>query len=188
MSNWLTGKINTFLSPDKSVLDLCCGNGGVSDGFLYSEIVGVDACKEYLEVYQSVVPNSQIQLFDLTKISESDLDIFSDNMFDNVLCIDGVEHLEKEEGVKLINKIERIAREKVIFFTPENVNDPNKPTLNHPKNTWGIPEGDSWQIHRSAFPRTFFHERGYSSHQCCIAKNVYDNTQYYEMLYVKEMK
>ena len=188
MANWLTERINQFLSPNKSVLDLCCGIGNVSDEFLYSEIVGVDACKEYLNVYKSVLPNRQIHEFDLSKISDSELDIFSENMFDNVLCIDGVEHLEKEEGIKLINKIEKIAREKVIIFTPENVNDPNVPTLNHPKNTWGISEGDNWQIHRSAFPRTFFSDRGYSCYQLNIAKNVYDNTEYYEMLYVKEFK
>ncbi len=187
MANWLTHSVNEQLRTDETVLDLCCGIGDVSDGFLYSQITGVDACEEYLIHYQQKLPNSDTILFDLSKISDSTKEIFNDNKFDNVLCIDGVEHLEKEAGIKLINKMERMARKKVIIFTPENVINPELPTLNHPKNTWGISTGDEWQIHRSAFPRDFFIQRGYTAIQCNVAKNVYDGTEYYEMLYVKEI-
>jgi cyclopropane fatty-acyl-phospholipid synthase-like methyltransferase len=186
MANWLTREINKYLSTTESVLDLCCGNGIVSDGFLYSEITGVDVGEEYLSHYQSRLPNSKTKIYDLSKISSSEEEVFSENKYDNVLCIDGVEHLEKEQGIALIEKIEQMAIKRVIIFTPENVNNPDVPTLNTPKNTWGISSGDEWQIHRSAFPRTFFQERGYKVIQCNKARNVYDGTYYYEMLYILE--
>jgi len=188
MSNWLTKAVNEYLSTEETVLDLCCGNGIVSDGFLYSEITGIDVCEEYLMEYRKKLPNSKTKIFDLSKVSSSEEEEFSENKYDNVLCIDGVEHLEKEEGIALIEKIEKIANKKVVIFTPENVSNPNEPTLNNPKNTWGISSGDQWQIHRSAFPRTFFQERGYKVIQCNTARNVYDGTYYHEMLYVLEVK
>ncbi len=188
MANWLTHKVNEFLSPQETVLDLCCGDGHVSDGFVYSEITGVDICKEYLDRYLQKIQNSKIIVHDLSKISSSKDENFLPNTHDNVLCIDGIEHLEFDEGVQLLEKMEEISRKRVVIFTPENVLNPSEPTLNTPTNTWGITSGDQWQVHKSAFPRTFFQERGYSVYQLNTARNVYDNTFYYEMLYVKETK
>ncbi|MHA2219965.1 MAG: class I SAM-dependent methyltransferase [Candidatus Hodarchaeales archaeon] len=192
MANWLTNSVNKFLSNEETVLDLCCGNGIVSDGFKFSKITGIDVCEEYLKDYQHKLPNSKTFVYDLSKISSSQEEIFNDNMFDNVLCIDGVEHLEKENGIALVERMERIASKRVIIFTPENANNPEIPVLNHPINktsskpvgSWGI--GDHWQIHRSAFPRSFFQKRNYRVIQCNTARNVYDGTYYHEMLYILE--
>lgn len=186
MANWLTREINKFLSEDESILDLCCGIGNVSDGFKCSKILGVDVFQRYLDIYSKNVPNSDTLRFDLSKISESTLDVFSDSVYDNVLCIDGVEHLEYEDSIKLIEKLEKIARKKIIIFTPENVENPDDPVLNHPKGIWGISGADQWQEHKSAFPRRFWQQRGYSVYQLNKGRNVYDKSFYYEMLYVKE--
>ena len=188
MGNWLTTEINKHLHADQNVLDLCCGNGQVSDGLIYKEIMGVDICIEYLDMYKASVRNSSVVKFDLAKISSSKEKIFADNSFEVVLCLDGVEHLEQEEGEKLIEKIEKIAEKKIIIFTPENQENPQAPVLNFPTNTWGITAGDQWQVHKSAFPRTYFSSRGYKCIQLGHHPNSHDGSHYFEMLYIKEKK
>lgn len=184
MANWLTNEINKYLSSDETLLDLCCGNGSVSDGFVYSQILGVDVCEEYLEFYKKNLPNSQVINFNLEKIADSEHESFSKLKYDNVLCIDGVEHLEKHDGEKLIKKMESMANKRVIIFTPENAENPNVPVLNTPHNAWGIKGGDQWQVHKSAFPRQYFINKGYKVIQYNKVRNVYDGSYYYEMLYI----
>ncbi len=43
---------------------------------------------------------------------------FKPGQFDTVLALDVIEHLPKEEGLKMMRSMEKIARRKVIFFTP----------------------------------------------------------------------
>jgi hypothetical protein len=43
---------------------------------------------------------------------------FKEKSFDIVLCIETIEHLEKEEGLKLLIDLEKIARQQVIVETP----------------------------------------------------------------------
>ena len=101
------------------------------------------------------------------------------------MCIDGVEHLEYDIAVALIENMERVAKNKIIIFTPESADDPSIPTLNTPHTTWGIAGGDEYQMHKCAVPRTFFAGRGYDCEQLSKIPNAYDGTPYFEMLYVK---
>ena len=119
MANYLTTAVNQFLSNDYSVLDLCCGNGNVSDGLFFQKITGVDIYEPYLKEYEKNVRNSNTIIFDLSKIHDEYL-TFQNKSFDTVICLDGVEHLLKEDAIKLINRIEDIAVKKVIIFTPLN--------------------------------------------------------------------
>jgi 2-polyprenyl-3-methyl-5-hydroxy-6-metoxy-1,4-benzoquinol methylase len=41
-----------------------------------------------------------------------------DKSFDVVLCIEVLEHLEREEGINLIRAMEKVARRQVILTTP----------------------------------------------------------------------
>ncbi|MCI4318998.1 MAG: class I SAM-dependent methyltransferase [Thermoplasmata archaeon] len=43
---------------------------------------------------------------------------FRDRSFDAVLALDVIEHLPKEDGYRLLREMERVARRKVIVFTP----------------------------------------------------------------------
>ncbi len=42
----------------------------------------------------------------------------ADNSVDSVFLLDVIEHLEKEEGVKVLGECERVAREQIVVFTP----------------------------------------------------------------------
>ena len=184
MANYLTSAVNQFLSNDYSVVDLCCGNGNVSDGLFFQKITGVDIYEPYLSEYEKTVRNSNTILFDLSKIYNN-YSIFKDKYFDTVICLDGVEHLFKEDAIKLINRIEEIATKKVVIFTPLNLGSPGEIVLNTPHNAWGINGGDSWQMHRSGFEPKFFQQKGYYCYKVGEHLNVYDNTPYAEMLYIK---
>jgi len=43
---------------------------------------------------------------------------FKQKSFDTVLCMEVIEHLEKEEAIRLIEDMEKIARKKIIITTP----------------------------------------------------------------------
>jgi hypothetical protein len=67
-----------------------------------------------------------------------------------ILCLDIIEHLEKEEGLLLLDYVERIATKVVIVFTPVGWN-PKK----HLENA------NPWQAHKSSWCPSEFRERGY---------------------------
>lgn len=75
--------------------------------------------------------------------------MFPDKSVDSVFALDFIEHLEKEDGRRLLSEAERLARRQVVIFTPhglfpQSYEDPNKP------DRWGM-DGGYWQTHRSGW-------------------------------------
>ena len=166
-----------------TLLDLCCGHGELSQHLICENITGVDAYQPYLDVYLSKMnPTTKGILMDL---AEDPLSSLKDNSYDTVICIDGVEHLEPEKAVCLINNMERVASKAVIIFTPVNSDNPEVPVLNTPPDVWGIEGGQEWQVHKSAHPPEYFLDKGYKIELDSLAKNAYDATWYRELLYSK---
>ena len=95
-----------------SVLDLGCGPDSPIKYCKVAYSVGVDAFEAYIkESWKRKIHNKYI-LEDITTVN------FKPDGFDAVILIDVLEHLEKEEGRKLLEKAERWARKKVIISTP----------------------------------------------------------------------
>jgi Methyltransferase domain len=46
------------------------------------------------------------------------LKMFADNSVDSIFLLDVIEHLDKEEGVKVLKEMERVARRQIVIFTP----------------------------------------------------------------------
>ncbi|MBU4242294.1 MAG: SAM-dependent methyltransferase, partial [Nanoarchaeota archaeon] len=71
------------------------------------------------------------------------------NSFDCVLASDLIEHLTKEEGNKLIKMMEKIAKKRVIIFTPNGF----------------LPQGEfnknPWQVHKTGWTVEEMQKKGY---------------------------
>lgn len=133
----------------RSVLDVGCGLS-LKSQFIEADIrVGLDIWRPYLERIDATVPYVPIQADAMTIDS-----LFLPRSFDLVLLLDVVEHLEKDEALRLIAKAEAVARQAVVIETPRGFLPQNMDIL-------GL-GGDSLQTHRCGFEPEEFTALGYS--------------------------
>lgn len=99
-----------------TLLDLGCGRQSPVKEFSgsLSRVVGVDRHVPYLEESLAAGIHHEYRQADVLEIGG----VFEPKSFDCVVALDLIEHLPKEEGLRLIPLMERIARKKVIIFTP----------------------------------------------------------------------
>jgi len=98
-----------------SILDIGCGNSSPVQ-FCSKRIykVGVDAYLPSIKESRKKKIHNKYYHITVDKLGK----IFKDKSFDCVIAYDLIEHLKKTDGQKLITEMERIARKKVIIFTP----------------------------------------------------------------------
>lgn len=136
-----TGKI-------KTVLDVGCGLS-LKSQYIEADIrVGLEIYPTYLEKIEADVPYVGIvgNAMDMDKL-------FLPKSFDLVLLLDILEHVEKEDGIKLLEMAETIAREAVIVETPKGYVPQNIDIWG-----WG---GHEHQTHRSGWEPEELADRGY---------------------------
>jgi 2-polyprenyl-3-methyl-5-hydroxy-6-metoxy-1,4-benzoquinol methylase len=105
--------IKEELKKYQSILDLGCGKDSpLCREKRRCEITGVDNY-EISKVHDKFYKN------DVLNINQ----IFKENSFDCVMAMDLIEHLTKEEGIELIEKMIKIAKEKIIIYTPNGFVD-----------------------------------------------------------------
>lgn len=138
-----------------SVLDVGCGLSMQSQ-YIYAPVrVGVDLHRPYLEAAraQSIIGDT----FVLLQSDVLSLDtLFLPKSFDLVMCLDTIEHLTKEDGLRLIAICEKLAREAVCFIMPLGYMPQNLDIL-------GFGAHDL-QTHRSEWVEDDFRARGYHVH------------------------
>lgn len=96
----------------KTVLDLGCGRNSPIQYISIPYTMGVEVFDPYLAESRAKGIHNEYVKYDVRKIE------FKENSFDAVLALDLLEHLTKKEGINLIKKMEKIAKKKVIIFTP----------------------------------------------------------------------
>ena len=120
--NWLGKLVQKEISKKDTVLDLGCGIMACTldtcptypkTRLKCRHITGMDVHSNYLHLlkerpYITVVKG----------LLPDGLSVFVDSSFDVVLLLDIIEHLEYEKSMLLISEAERIARRKVIIYTP----------------------------------------------------------------------
>lgn len=129
----------------QSILDVGCGEGGPL-GFKKNKhfyAVGVDIFEPFLRKAKKQRFHDDYILSDVRSLP------FSPKSFDTVLCSHVLEHLEKKEGEKLAESLERIARLQIIVITPVGV------SCSPPYNE------NPWQEHRSTWTPVDMKQLGY---------------------------
>jgi SAM-dependent methyltransferase len=99
----------------QSILDVGCGQGGPMKFINRHKrfyTVGVDIFEPYMSEGKRQGIHDEYVLCDVRKLP------FPRKSFDIVLCMEVLEHLEREAGLKLLASLEEIARKQVIISTP----------------------------------------------------------------------
>ena len=136
--NWLGRLVQKEILLDDTVLDVGCGimqattesirpniisskrkiydllnykmEYSQSGNLKCKSLLGCDVWKPYLLIAKNYFPTIQL--------SVNELDRFVDESYDVVICLDVLEHMKKDEALKAIDNMKRIARKKVIVYTP----------------------------------------------------------------------
>ena len=101
------------LSDCKTVLDIGCGPNSIikyCNNLSYS--IGVEAFAPYVSLSKAKGIHTEY-------LNSNILDVnFKDNSFDAVIMVDVVEHLDKKDAIRLINRAYAWAKKKIIVITP----------------------------------------------------------------------
>lgn len=129
-----------------SLLDIGCGDNSPIRSFssrLHS--IGVDTFEPSLEKSRRRRIHNEYLCARVEDIGKH----FQSRSIDCVLALDLIEHLPKEAGLSLIQTMERIARKRVILYTPNGF----------------LPQGEydnnPWQVHQSGWEVEELQSLGY---------------------------
>lgn len=127
-----------------TVLDVGCGSDSPLQ-FVHGigRKVGVDAFGPSIEASRARGLHDEYRQMELQALD------FQDKSFDAVVLLDLIEHFEKAEGLAFLLRLERLARRKVLVFTPNGFL-PQPPYEDNP-----------WQLHRSGWTAPEFGVLGY---------------------------
>ncbi|HAO77669.1 MAG TPA: SAM-dependent methyltransferase [Verrucomicrobia subdivision 3 bacterium] len=98
----------------ESVLDVGCGISPTMRQLGISQTVGAEGyAPSFMEAKRQNTHDQLVQC-DVRELSKQ----FQPRQFDACVALDVIEHLTKPDGLKLIADMEKIARKRVVFFTP----------------------------------------------------------------------
>jgi hypothetical protein len=146
---WLSEILDQIPVETDSLIDLGCGRGVI--GVLVriyrnpERLVGIDAFSPYVEFCRRYNFYDEVYCYDLRQTPLP----FKDKEFDVATCIEVLEHIPKDKGLRLLREMERIAK-KVIITTPNGYVS-QKPLDNNPS-----------QKHVSSWSVKDFIKRGYA--------------------------
>jgi hypothetical protein len=131
----------------ESLLDVGCGERSPVGRFsqTIATTVGVDSHEESITLSRQAGIHGDYVRMNILEIGGR----FAPRSFDCVAALDVIEHLDKPEGLALLEAMERIARKKVVVFTPNGFL-PQRATDDNPH-----------QLHRSGWTAAEMRARGY---------------------------
>lgn len=154
----------------ESLLSLCCGIGLELNGLSTSNVTAVDIAPQYLEQVRNRCPQA-------TTVCMDSLDYLKtqpDASVDIISIIDGIEHMDKKSGIKLIKEMKRVAKKKILLFTPQGPASDGY-LENEPHNAWGIEGADHYQQHKSGWTEEELQGYGFTT-----LKTAMDTSQHNE--------
>ncbi len=142
-----TSIVQSKLEGCDSVLELGCGYFSyITNMKNKPHSVGVDLFSPVIEHGKKNKIHDEYVLLNVMNIDQN----FKDQSFDCVMAMDLIEHLTKEDGMIFLKKMERIARKRVILYTPNGFlkQDPC--------------DGNPYQEHKSGWSAEEMRSYGYS--------------------------
>jgi len=102
------------LADCESVLDVGCGSSPTMRLLGVTHPVGFEGYKPAVDEALRLKTHDEMIQGDLRELSK----FIKPKQFDACIALDVIEHVVKEDGLKMIKDMEQVARKKVIFFTP----------------------------------------------------------------------
>lgn len=137
----------------KSMIDLCCNEATHTRRLPFREKVYVDILPRLIGPEQSMFVQADVL---------AEHAVFNRH-YDVSLCLDGIEHVTKEQGHKLIERMKKIS-DRQVLFTPLHpwMMEPNNPSPESHKSLWGPADLPDWghivipEYHKSLGIGAFF--------------------------------
>jgi SAM-dependent methyltransferase len=131
-----------------SVLDVGCGANSPLGRFgrRYPHTVGIDLFPEAIEQAGWAGIHDEYRVMDVLDAER----VFGPDSFDTCVAFDLLEHLPQRDGKRLLGLMERVARRRVVVFTPNGF---------LPQEATG---GNPYQIHRSGWTARQLSDLGYT--------------------------
>jgi len=151
--------LQNHISPDDEIIDFGCGLMPATRKLKCKKLIGIDAWKPYISQLDAEI--SEKNHIDLCcfELNKKNLSVINSKSTDICLAIDVVEHFGKVDAFNLILEMERIARKRVIIFTPIGL----KAQEDGEKGSWA--EGNpKYQKHRCGFLPEELAQRGYETY------------------------
>ena len=145
-AEYLSTKLLNDTYANETMLNLGCGIGKFWDCVKSKNMLNVDIWTPYLlEIKHDI---------SVIKADLRDLSMFVDKSWDAIMCIDVIEHLEKEQALQLLRECDRIARKRIIMYTPRGFHAQDD------GQGWGAANPE-YQKHRCGFVADEFKDAGY---------------------------
>ena len=122
---------------------LRCTVAGLPDA-RKGRLIGVDAYDGSIQKAREHETHDEFHVCDVLRLGG----IFPDESIDGVVALDLIEHLEKKDGLALLDAIERIARKRVVIFTPNGF----LPQGEYDNNPWQVHKS-GWEVSETVGPR-----------------------------------
>jgi SAM-dependent methyltransferase len=129
----------------ESVLDVGCGPNSTLRWFGFKHLAGIEGYPPSVEEAQKNQTHDEVILGDVRELER----FFRPGQFDACVALDVIEHLPKEDGLKMTGAMERVATKKVVLLTPNGFL-PQRHT-----------ENDDLQEHLSGWDAAEMKQRGY---------------------------
>lgn len=129
----------------ESVLDIGCGASMTMRNLGVPKPVGAEGYGPSVEKARANKTHDEIVQCDVSQLSTH----FKPSQFDACVALDVIEHLKKPDGLTLMEDMERIAKKRVVFFTPSGFL------------AQGHTDSDDLQVHLSGWEPAEMEKYGY---------------------------
>jgi len=132
----------------RSALDVGCGRGIVGALLrIYrapERVVGIDSFRPSIDFVKKLGIYDEVIEQDITKAAIP----FENKSFDIVLCLEVIEHLEKGEGLKLLDELSRVGKQVVVSTPGAFFEQP-------------MHDGNPYQLHKSHYSVRELERKGF---------------------------